>query len=233
VTPRRSDGPEERVDDAQRSSVLAAVSVLCADGSRAAGTEGASVSLSDAVRVLSPIWATDGTARMLEERQLTLGEGPCLDAVASGRPVLVEDLRTPPGGPDEWPAFVADVADVGVRGLFAFPLQIGVIVLGTVELYRRKAGPLSGAQLGSALETADVLGTVLLGLGSPPAAEDLLPPYRLVVHQAAGMLTVRLDVSIEEAMIRLRARAFGQGRSIHDVAADVVSGTMHLEEEES
>jgi hypothetical protein len=224
--------PSESVDQ-PASALLAAVSALCLEGSHGSGTDGASVSLSGAGRVLSPVWATNATARAVEERQLTLGEGPCLDAAAFGRPVLVEDLRSPPGGATAWPAFLHDVTTLGVWGLFAFPLQMGVIVVGTLELYRRDAGRLSRPQLGVALNTADVLGAVLLGLGSGPAAADVIPPYRLVVHQAAGMLTVQLDVPIEEAMLRLRARAFSRGRSINDVAADVVSGRMLFEEGEA
>ena len=215
------------------SGLLAAVSALCTDGSRGSGTDGASVSLSGAGDVLSPVWATDSTARALEERQLTLGEGPCLEAAASRRPVLVEDLRIPAVGRSAWPAFVGDITNLGIRALFAFPLQMGVIVLGTLELYRREAGGLSHQELGSALNTADLLAGVLLGLGVSPAADDVVPHHRLVVHQAAGMLTVQLDVSIEDAMVRLRGRAFSQGRSINEVAADVVSGRLRFEEEAS
>ena len=47
------------------------------------------------------------------------------------------------------------------------------------------------------------------------------------------MITVQLDVPIDEAMTRLRARAYGEGRSINDVAADVVDGSLRFSEEES
>jgi hypothetical protein len=224
-----SEGPDTSEPP---SGLLAAVSVLCLDGGEASGTDGASVSLSGAELELSPLWATDGTARALEERQVTLGEGPCLDAATLRRPVLVDDLRNPPGGSAAWPGFLSDVTSLGVRGLFAFPLQIGAVVIGTLELYRRAPGRLSDSELGAALDTADLLGGVLVGLGAASGVADVVPPYRMVVHQAAGMLTIQLDVSIVDAMMRLRGRAFGEGRSINDVAADVVSGTIRLDEEE-
>ena len=36
--------------------------------------------------------ASDGRSRVLEELQFTAGEGPCIDAYATGRPVLMPDL---------------------------------------------------------------------------------------------------------------------------------------------
>lgn len=38
--------------------------------------------------------ATDGSARVLEELQFTLAEGPCIDSSISGRPVLQSQLRS-------------------------------------------------------------------------------------------------------------------------------------------
>ncbi len=215
------------------SGLLGTVSVVCAAGSLNAGADGASVALSSNGQGLSPVWASDPTAQALEEGQITLGEGPCLDAVATGLPVLVEDLRSPRGTPLAWPAFVRDVTALEVRGVFAFPLQMGAIALGSLELYRREAGDLSAPELAAALNSADLLCGVLLGLGASPDASDVVPHYRLVVHQAAGMITVQLDVAIDEAMMRLRARAYSEGRSINEVAADVVGGSLRFSKEES
>jgi hypothetical protein len=48
--------------------------------------------------------------RRPEDVQLTTGEGPCVDALRSGRPVLVPDLGLDP----RWPAFVAAAREHGV-----------------------------------------------------------------------------------------------------------------------
>ena len=49
------------------------------------------------------IAATDGPAAELEDLQFTLGEGPCVDASETGRPVLQPDLAAT--APQRWPAF--------------------------------------------------------------------------------------------------------------------------------
>ncbi|MGB0094384.1 MAG: ANTAR domain-containing protein [Solirubrobacteraceae bacterium] len=50
------------------------------------------------------------------------------------------------------------------------------------------------------------------------------------VHQATGMISVQLGVSMDEAFVRLRAHAFAAGRSLKAVAGDVVARRLRLEE---
>jgi hypothetical protein len=45
---------------------------------------------------------------------------------------------------------------------------------------------------------------------------------RAVVHQAAGMISVQLDVSLHVALARLRAHGYSTGRPLLEVATDVV-----------
>ena len=43
-----------------------------------------------------------------------------------------------------------------------------------------------------------------------------------VVHQATGMIMVQMSSDISGAFAALRARAFAEDRSLHEVAADVI-----------
>src|SRR3954453_39628 len=95
------------------------------------------------------ITATDGAALELEELQFTLGEGPCVDASRSGRPVLQPDLARP--GPRLGPAFADGAYQAGLRAVFAFPLRVGGIRLGVLDLYRDTRGVLSVTELADAL----------------------------------------------------------------------------------
>ena len=49
------------------------------------------------------------------------------------------------------------------------------------------------------------------------------------VYQAQGMVMVQLDVSLQEAMSRLRAYAYVNDRRLNDVAADIVTGKLRME----
>src|SRR5688500_10024764 len=116
--------------------------------------------------------ATDATARQLEELQFSLGEGPCVDASRTGRPVLQPDLaRT---GPERWPAFAAGAEAAGLVAVFAFPLRVGAIRLGVLDLYRTTVGLLTDRELAGALCFADAATTLLLHLQARAAGWD--PP---------------------------------------------------------
>jgi GAF domain-containing protein len=178
---------------------------------------------------------SDARAGTMEDLQFTLGEGPCVECSRTGRPVLQPDLaRT---GPDRWPGFSAGALEAGIRAIFAWPLRVGGIRLGVLDLYRDRVGELSEAELIEALSFADAATEVLLrmqalseldgsGVVSIPLVED-----RAEVHQATGMITVQAGVGMAEALLRLRARAYASERPIVDVARDVLSGVLNFTEE--
>jgi hypothetical protein len=51
--------------------------------------DGAVLSVLTATVSRVTLWATDATAELIEELQFTLNEGACMEAAATGRPVLV------------------------------------------------------------------------------------------------------------------------------------------------
>ncbi|MFD0573456.1 ANTAR domain-containing protein [Kitasatospora gansuensis] len=91
--------------------------------------------------------------------------------------------------------------------------------------------------MGDALVLAAALTARLLGNGEPQAAAvPLDPPHtlqRAVVHQATGMLSVQLALSLPQALLRLRAHAYSSGRSITDVCQDVVERRLRLEPDDN
>jgi GAF domain-containing protein len=165
-------------------------------------------------------------AALVEELQFTFGEGPCIDAHRTGRPVVEDDLAH--ASPPRWPAFTPAVLDAGARAVYGFPIRIGAVRLGALNLYRDVPGSLSGEQYEDALVLAEVAARAILAVqaDAPPdelAAElESMANFHLEVHQAAGMVAVQADCSVVEALVRLRAFAFRNERSIDDVADEVV-----------
>lgn len=160
--------------------------------------------------------ATDGPAAIMEELQFTLGEGPCVDSSTTGRPVLQADLAS--SGPRRWPGFSAGALEAGIQAIFAFPLRVGGIRVGVLDLYRDVPGTLSEVELSEALSFADAATAILLhlqvhgpdgpaGFGSIAVLED-----RAEVHQATGMIAIEAAVPLAEALVLLRARAFAAER---------------------
>jgi GAF domain-containing protein len=179
------------------------------------------------------VWRTDGVGARLDDLQFTLGEGPGVDAAASGELVLEPDLSAVPV--QRWPMFISAALELGVRAVFAVPLQIGAICVGVLLAQRDTPGPLGGELLADLLVFAGAAAEALLraaaGAGPEPRWLTERPSgYRAEVHQASGMISVQLGVGQAEALIRLRAYAFSHRRALAEVAADVVARRMRFDE---
>ncbi|CAN5169852.1 GAF domain-containing protein [soil metagenome] len=179
-----------------------------------------------------PTAATDGLAALLEELQFTLGEGPCVDATHEGRPVLYPDMAARSAS-SRWPSFAAAALSAGVAAVFAFPLQVGAVRIGVLDLYRDTAGPLGATDLADALDFAEAATMLLLYLQDRSDSDDpklLCAAFddRAEVHQATGMLAVQIGVTLGEALLRLRAAAYAQGHPLSELAADVLAGRLHI-----
>ena len=177
------------------------------------------------------VHATNPTSAGLEDLQLTVGEGPCLDTFASGGPVLVADLAAAGA---RWPAFTPGALALGAAAVFSFPLQIGVVRLGSLDLYRDTPGPLSRSEVSDALILTDMATQGIADeLGGHDTADLswLVDPH-VEVHQATGMVQVHLGVSTEAALMRLRGHAFTHDVPLAEVARQVVMRTLRFTQED-
>jgi hypothetical protein len=180
---------------------------------------------------------TDLVCEQLAELQLTLGEGPGTDVLASAAPVLASDLGDAESV-RRWPAFAPEARELGAEAVFAFPLMVGAIRAGVMGLYRGSAGSLPHCHLGDLLILADIATLMLLDAadsdvdrGDGTSLEGQTPDlalHRAQIDQATGMLTVQLAVSAAEAFARLRAYAYSQDRRLADVAGDIVARRLRL-----
>jgi GAF domain-containing protein len=210
---------------------------LCRAAARALGATGVALSLmaEDGAQVTGA--ASDPASALVSDLQLTLGEGPCVDAYSSGSPVLSADLGVAAAA--RWPGYVPAAQDHGIRSVFSFPLQVGAARLGALNVYRDTTGGLSSQSLDLCLTFAEVAMSMLLDAQhqatvgeSAPALDDLVDS-RFELFQAQGMVTVQLRVDLAVAMARLRAHAFAHDRRVADVARDIIARTLVLEEDDA
>ena len=205
---------------------------LCQTAAAILGVNGTGVMLMSADVAYGSLCATNEVSELIEELQYSVGEGPCVDAYNYDRVVLEPDLAAP--AQVRWSAFAPPVLQVGVRAVFAFPLRVGAIRLGALDLYTDRPGRLSDDQHADALVIANLVASWVLDtqarapLGSLAAALEADADFHFVVHNAAGMVSVQLGVSVTEAMLRLRAYAFGHERPLESVAEDVVARRLRL-----
>jgi hypothetical protein len=214
----------------RRESWAQAVCVACV------GTlehvDAAILALRHGARSEEVLGASDEWAVKLAELQYTVGDGPGVEAFRTGSPVLVPDMSVEQV---RWPGFADAALAVGAAAVFAFPLRYGAIKFGTVELVRRRPGGLPSAERRDAALAAELTTAALLRhtREAERAGHDFAPPLVASyqdVNIATGMLAAQLQITLDDAFARLRAHAFGQGRSVLDVARDVLERRISLDE---
>ncbi|MFF3502281.1 GAF and ANTAR domain-containing protein [Streptomyces sp. NPDC003247] len=208
---------------------------LCAAAVRLLPVSGASVSLRGD-GMLVPLSASSELAAHLMEVQATLGDGPCQRAADTGAPVFASDLTA---GRDagRWPVFAQQAAAAGVRAVYALPLGDSAVCVGTLDLYREAPGELDPQEVRTARYVADVVTVALMALPRGEEAGRLgdglwLSPLATghdEVYQAVGMVMAQRGVPADEALDLLRAHAFAEGRTVLDMAHDVVARSTRFD----
>lgn len=209
---------------------------VCKVAAEVTAMTGAGVMILAKERPQASVCTTDAVSALIEELQYTLGEGPCVDAHRSGMAVAEPDLEA--DGFARWKAFSSLAVEAGARAVFGFPVRIGAVRLGALNLYRDHPGALTDDQHADALVMADVAARAVLDAQAGAPHGELGPDLEagvdqwLIVHQAAGMISAQLDISVEDALVSLRARAFSVGRLITEIAQDVVDRRLRFDADE-
>lgn len=225
------------------AGALAAADSLCSACVDLLEVDGAALCLALDRTTRGTLGASSALSRRLDGLQFTAGHGPCLDAVASGRPVLVADLDDP--SELRWPGFTGAVLEAGVRAVFALPVTLSRQCVGALSLYRVRPGALSPAVLDggrlaaelAALPLLDVIAEheaaeVAAGAGEEDDGSQQAALERVEVYQATGMIMSALDVDPAEALVRLRAQAFLRGVTAAELAWSVVERRVRLDSAE-
>lgn len=204
---------------------------LCEVCAEVTNMTGAGIMLMSGEIPQGSVCATDEVSALMEDLQFALGEGPCVSAHQEDRPMLEPRLAGPHG---RWPAFTPPAVDAGVAAVFAFPMLVGAVRLGALHVYRTEPGEITDDQHADALVMSSVAAQTVLALQSGAEPGQVAPAieagadFQYVVHQATGMVAAQLGVTVTEALVRLRAFAFGRERRLRDVAEDVVDRRLYF-----
>jgi len=209
---------------------------LCTAGVELTEVSGAGIMLMTGGEPQATLCATNSLSELIEELQFTYGEGPCVDAHQQRVPIVEPDLVAPETS--RWAAFSREAVVGGVRAVFGFPIHVGPVHFGALNLYRETAGPLTETQHADAVIVADSSARTIIatqaeaGPGALGAEFEVGTALRHVVHQASGMVAVQLGVDVTDALVRMRALAFSQHRLVVDVANDIVTRRVRLTDDD-
>jgi hypothetical protein len=230
-----------RLDEARFAAIVAEhdgehrdpAHALCLACVEVLGVAGAGLVLTSGGRSLDFIGVSDDVSDAVEQMEYTLGEGPCVSAFRTRQPVFDADLADE--GTDRWPEFRRGAMSAGVHAAFGFPLFIERICIGALNLYHDRAGELTDDQVANALLVAKFASRSVLSwqADAPPGTLawqlEAAPRNRVEVHQAVGRISVQAGVSLDDALVLLRAYAYSHDRPISEVAAEVAAGRLRLD----
>jgi anti-anti-sigma factor len=171
---------------------------------------------------------TEGLGWLLDERAHRPGFGPCTEAAATGRTVVVNCATPTEDADDTYGEFSRRARAHGIRQALAVPLHAGPGCVGAIGLYFTDL-PLSGSTVhhvhNLAARVAIVVANAITHAVATDAATHLAAAVqsRAVIDQAKGVLMATQHCSPEDAFALLAQRSQNTNRKIHEVAADVVS----------
>jgi transcriptional regulator with GAF, ATPase, and Fis domain len=209
---------------AEGFDVVELLSGLTTDAVQLLDVTSAGLLLADTGGVLHLLAASSEATGELELYQLQRNEGPCLDCFNSGEPVSVPDLSSETG---RWPQFAAAAASAGFAAVHAVPMRLRNTVLGALNLFNTRTGPLAEEDLALAQALAHVA-SVALVQDKAAADEDLVVSQlnvaltsRVVLEQAKGVLAQVGAVDMADAFTALRHYARDHDQRLTDVASAV------------
>lgn len=180
---------------------------ICQVSLQLIGVSGAGMCLIGGRQQQIIVAGTDELSEQLEDMQVSLGQGPCMQAVRTGTPVFVPDLGRYDG--QVWPLFAEQAYARGAQAVFAFPLRAGSVELGALDLYRDTPGPLTDEQVANAVTLTDLANRAMLAQkdrtyldGSVSALQWLTGDDRLTAGRGRA---VDLGITVEQALAPLRA----------------------------
>lgn len=219
------------------SSPLVAADRLCEACVDLLEVDGASLSLVHHGTMRGTFGSSGELSRELDELQFTFGSGPCLDSVAEGRPVFIDDLDHV--AETRWPSLAGAMIERGVRAVYALPVAVASTPVGALDLYRNRSGRLEGASLTGGVWAAELASVPLLNLMTSEvdwatAAEggdgwdQLASLERVEVYQATGFIVAALGVTSADALVRLRAHAITHGHTASEVAYQILERRLDV-----
>jgi hypothetical protein len=206
------------------------------------GVDGAGISVMADPGLRVPLGASDDDAATAERLQFTMGEGPCLHAHATGRPVIAAaDVFA-----RRWPLLYEELTThTAYRAVVSVPLRHQFTGLGALDLHLRQPENIPVDIVDHAYLVADEISAALTapqpvpGDGSahhsvdPPWLDSAAAQRRQLVWLAIGMVSVHLDLPAPDALAALRGLAYTRNQDVDALAADLTHRRIPLSDLQS
>jgi putative methionine-R-sulfoxide reductase with GAF domain len=169
--------------------------------------------------------ASSPFVQAIDDVQYSIGEGPCLTAVAGRRTVVSGSL----GGDPQWPRFGPRIGRMGVHSALSLPLLLGDRVIGAMNVYShaKEAFDAGAARLGEqfAAPAAVSVHNAAVLTQTQETVEHLTAALttRATIDQALGIIMSRTGADPDEAFERLRVMSQNGKIKVSELAQNLVN----------
>jgi len=191
--------------------------------------DAAGVMLSTPGGELQYLASSSDSMRILELFQIQANEGPCIDCVNDGQPIINRELNSTD---ERWPRFSPRAIELGFHSVHCLPMRLRGRTIGALNLFRTELGFLSEEDVIIAQGMADVATIAILQHRSSVDAVTLNDQLsralnsRIIIEQAKGMVSESTRCTMDEAFARIRAHARNHNLGLTMVASSIVDGSI-------
>ena len=170
------------------------------------------------------IGGSSGTAVVVDRIEQNLGDGPCIEALETGRPVLLGDVSSD----SRWPEYRSALSAAGVVSALGVPMKLDEGSGAVLDLFSPASGIFSDQAVAEAERFADMAGKALrLAVRIASAdqlAQDLKAAMdtRTVIDLACGIIMAQNNCSKDAAFELLRSASSTRNEKLHALAQSLV-----------
>ncbi|MFI2565152.1 ANTAR domain-containing protein [Paenarthrobacter sp. NPDC018779] len=163
-------------------------------------------------------------AVVLDRIEQSLGEGPCVDALDSGVPKILEDAATDP----RWPDYSEALLAAGISSALGVPMDLGEESAAVLNFFAAEPGLFTKKTVDDAVRfvamSSKALRLAVRIAAADQRGDDLKAAMesRTVIDLACGMIMAQNRCSHDEAFDILRRASSDRNRKLRDIAQEIV-----------
>jgi GAF domain-containing protein len=187
-------------------------------------TVGVSITLKKGTRPYTAA-ATSPPVQAIDEREYAVDEGPCISAMETGQPQLLDDVASD----TRWPKFAEVCREEGLGSSYGVPLCVGDEPYGAMNIYALVPHAFKEDHQEAAQLLADQAAIALANTRTYSECSDKIRQLqealesRVIIEQAKGVLMATNSCSPDAAFEMLKQRSQRENRKIRLVADEIVA----------
>ena len=214
------------VDDFDIFDLLTMLSCRCAEVLDASAV---GVVLVNPEGKLQCVASSDESMQVLEVFQMQTDEGPAVDCIRTGLPVVrlsLEEAR------NRWPKFAPMALERGYNSVHSVPMRLRKRTIGSINLFRTSRGEMDSTDALLVQSMADIATIGILQWRGAADADTLNSQLtnalgsRVFIEQAKGIISNENGCDMGVAFASIRSYARDNNKRLSDVAESVAKGTL-------